>query len=545
MLSNVEPPPAPKSVVHTMINLRTRASPQVNSNTRKSTTRAKSPKKSSQDEASKGNKMNFNNSFGSLNGSLSSLNNSFSTLFPAIRLKKHQRPPKATKATKKKNSRNLFLHSSFSATTQTALPTSRMSSVDETPTPPSSSSSSPGGGSPESYLHFSFDEIEFDPNELSGDDNEVLVGTATTKKKPKPKKKPTKDNSQQQPNNNKGLSTTWKSPFVVPTNSATTAKPSNDGTPTKTKKKTHPIHEHQQDLQHMSVQMKKKQVHSQISNGTQQQKLKKSSKQKQRSSPSSSPTQKSQTKKKPTQQKPPSQQQQQQRDKVAKHAKQGNSQKSSSPPRKQQHQDQEQELQHQRRGGMYRTITTEQDLITEITGDHGLPSIIHVYHNHHNPTSDKKKVIQRHLSHDDMELSSIIDKHLMKLARENPSCSFVRVKSLLFTPYVAKHLAGGLKNLLSSSSSSFKPRVLAVRNGAIEAELSDLYPNLCNLKPEDIQEGKFLMDFVMVSGCTKTESCNNRSLLNSFRFTSISRRQEGEGDEKRPEGEGGEETSEN
>ena len=182
--------------------------------------------------------------------------------------------------------------------------------------------------------------------------------------------------------------------------------------------------------------------------------------------------------------------------------------------------------------GYYRTIITESELVATCQKRRGT-CIMHVY--------------DYNMEYND--LSCAIDKQLERLSapiynnNRNHKCEFVRVHASLLTPQLAQKLGvvttSSETSVASKSSSTTcitTPTILAIRNGIVEGQLSDLFPDIYTTVKqrndgrresevdEFIRDGQFVEDFVLITGCTKSDSCNLRSLLNSFRFVSITER---------------------
>ena len=158
---------------------------------------------------------------------------------------------------------------------------------------------------------------------------------------------------------------------------------------------------------------------------------------------------------------------------------------------------------------MYRTITQEE--LRAIQRKNRDPSscgegvIVHIFDNNNGTNTNISSAIDEHLEHLCMIYST--------------SCKFVRVNASSCSPTY-------LQRKLGITSSSSLPAVIAIRNGAIEAQLSDIIPNLHDtLTEQDLKDGHFLTEFITISGFNKSQSCNNRrSLMDSFRFASFTNR---------------------
>ena len=183
----------------------------------------------------------------------------------------------------------------------------------------------------------------------------------------------------------------------------------------------------------------------------------------------------------------------------------------------------------------YRTIITESELVSTCQNRRGT-CIMHVY--------------DYNMEYND--LSCAIDNQLERLSapiydnNRSHKCEFVRVHASLLTPQLAQKLgvATSSETTFASKSPSSSsttciatPTILAIRNGIVEGQLSDLFPDIYTTVrqrnggrreqdevDEFIRDGQFVEDFVLITGCTKSDSCNLRSLLNSFRFVSITER---------------------
>ena len=176
----------------------------------------------------------------------------------------------------------------------------------------------------------------------------------------------------------------------------------------------------------------------------------------------------------------------------------------------------------------YRTILTENELVATCQKSHGT-CIMHVY-DYDMDYSDLSCAIDKHLER--MSAPLYPDRRLM-----TQKCEFVRVHSSLLSSELATKL--GVTSPATSPSGSYMmaPTVLAIRNGVVEGQLSDIYPDLYKRNDgdngatknnfpssEELEDGQFIKDFVLITGCTKSDSCNLRSLLNSFRFVSVTER---------------------
>ena len=142
-------------------------------------------------------------------------------------------------------------------------------------------------------------------------------------------------------------------------------------------------------------------------------------------------------------------------------------------------------------------------------------------------TQDELKSIKRnkepgaiivHIFDDDNtannNISSTIDEHMEHLALIHSSCTFTKMNGSNCSPRYLERL--GVESL---------PAILGLRDGIIEAQLSDIYPNLDSLSKKELHNGIFLNEFIAISGFDKSQSCNNRrSLMDSFRFASFTDR---------------------
>ena len=160
--------------------------------------------------------------------------------------------------------------------------------------------------------------------------------------------------------------------------------------------------------------------------------------------------------------------------------------------------------------GMYRTIT--QDELRSLQRKNKDPSkscgegvIVHIFDNNSGTNTNISTAIDEHLEHLSMIYSA--------------SCKFVRINASSCSPTY-------LQRKLGITSQSSLPAVIALRNGVIEAQLSDIIPNLHDtLTQQDLKDGHFLSEFITISGFNKSQSCNNRrSLMDSFRFASFTNR---------------------
>jgi hypothetical protein len=116
-------------------------------------------------------------------------------------------------------------------------------------------------------------------------------------------------------------------------------------------------------------------------------------------------------------------------------------------------------------------------------------------------------------SGNDSDLAFAIDKHMDKLARIHKSRHFLRMNGPLSPILTAKF---GVTSW---------PTVLALRKGEVEARLKDLNNDNNSLSTKEIDDGKFLKEFVRALERVSRRQMNRRTSLDSFRNASYSNRE--------------------